>query len=109
MNDPEHPGPLPVTRDHWLLVHPLLAALSEAGVPLRYGDLDQLQNAAHLGPDFVHALARWLRAAHAPPTTIVARVVEPPDAVPRLLAPPRALGGAASARPRAATEDRRAS
>ncbi|MFJ5228641.1 hypothetical protein ACIQBJ_01965 [Kitasatospora sp. NPDC088391] len=74
MTEPAHTSPLPVVRFQWTLLQPLLAALSEAGVPLGPGDLDRLQHAAALGPDFAQALARWIRTAHhasaaAPPTT----------------------------------------
>ncbi|MFJ1756126.1 hypothetical protein [Kitasatospora sp. NPDC088134] len=73
MTEPAHTSPLPVVRFQWTLLQPLLAALSETGVPLRPGDLDQLQRAAAIGPDFAHALARWIRTAHAsaapPPST----------------------------------------
>ncbi|MER5863140.1 hypothetical protein [Kitasatospora sp. NPDC002040] len=80
MTDPAHTGSLPAPRTDWTLVHPLLHALAEAGIPLRAGDLEQLQNAAAIGPDFVHALARWIREAHAVP----ARHTEPalPPAAP---------------------------
>ncbi|RKE17420.1 hypothetical protein [Streptomyces sp. TLI_171] len=64
MTEPAHTSPPPVVRLQWTLLQPLLAALSEAGVPLRPGDLDQLQHAAAIGPEFAHALARWIRAAH---------------------------------------------
>ncbi|GAA2087225.1 hypothetical protein GCM10009759_08460 [Kitasatospora saccharophila] len=64
MTEPAHTSPLPVVRLQWTQLQPLLAALSEAGVPLRPGDLDQLQHAAAIGPEFAHALARWIRAAH---------------------------------------------
>ncbi|MFK0193819.1 hypothetical protein [Kitasatospora sp. NPDC090308] len=64
MTEPAHTSPLPAVRLQWTLLQPLLAALSEAGVPLRPGDLDQLQHAAAIGPEFAHALARWIRAAH---------------------------------------------
>ncbi|WP_371483945.1 hypothetical protein [Kitasatospora sp. NBC_00315] len=64
MTTPAHPGRLPAARVDRALVHPLLTALSAAGVPVRPGDLDQLQQAAALGPDFVHALARWIHTAH---------------------------------------------
>ncbi|WP_157845539.1 hypothetical protein [Kitasatospora phosalacinea] len=65
MTESAHTSPLPVVRLQWTMLQPLLAALSEAGVPLRPGDLDQLQHAAAIGPEFAHALARWIRAAHA--------------------------------------------
>ncbi|GLW72791.1 hypothetical protein Kpho02_50900 [Kitasatospora phosalacinea] len=93
MTEPAHTSPLPVVRLQWTLLQPLLAALSEAGVPLRPGDLDQLQHAAAIGPEFAHALARWIRAAH------TAGPARPPAAV-RTLAPrPErpALGGPAPA------------
>ncbi|MFE0464351.1 hypothetical protein ACFW1A_34360 [Kitasatospora sp. NPDC058965] len=67
MTDPEHPSTLPALRTQWTLVQPLLAALSQAGIALRPGDLDQLYRAAALGPDFAQALARWIRTAHAQP------------------------------------------
>ncbi|MBB4921597.1 hypothetical protein [Kitasatospora kifunensis] len=69
MNDSEHTGRLPATRTTWALLHPLLTAISQAGVPFREGDLERLHDAAVLGPDFVQALTRWIIAAHraAPP------------------------------------------
>jgi len=61
----------------------MLAAFSEAGVPLGPGDLDRLHHAAAIGPEFAHALARWIRAAH---TTAVASPERLPVGV-RTLAP----------------------
>ncbi|WP_327070406.1 hypothetical protein [Kitasatospora sp. NBC_01302] len=70
MNDCEHTGRLPATRTTWALLHPLLTAISQAGVPFGAGDLERLHDAAALGPDFVQALTRWIIAAHraAPPS-----------------------------------------
>ncbi|WP_371502404.1 hypothetical protein OG871_35295 [Kitasatospora sp. NBC_00374] len=80
MTEPAHPGRLPAARTDWALVHPLLAALTRAGIPVGPGDLDQLQNAAALGPEFVHALARWIHEAHtaAPPSANWAAVARTP-------------------------------
>ncbi|MFE1316272.1 hypothetical protein [Kitasatospora phosalacinea] len=101
MTEPAHTSPLPVVRLQWTLLQPLLAALSEAGVPLRPGDLDQLQHAAAIGPEFAHALARWIRAAH------TAGPARPPAAV-RTLAP-RPERPALGAPAPAAVRDRHAS
>ncbi|GAA2153225.1 hypothetical protein GCM10009760_50700 [Kitasatospora kazusensis] len=92
MIDPANPSRLPATRTHWALVHPLLAALSEAGVPMRAGDLDQLQQAAALGPEFVHAVARWIHAAHATGGPV-------PAAAPGTVAPAPAPPGPVTAAP----------
>ncbi|MEU3497865.1 hypothetical protein [Kitasatospora cineracea] len=103
MTEPAHTSPLPVVRLQWGLVQPLLAVLSEARVPLRPGDLEQLQHAATIGPEFAHALARWIRDAH---TAAEAPVRRPADV--RALAPrPErpALGGPGPA----AVADRHAS
>ncbi|BAJ26485.1 MULTISPECIES: hypothetical protein [Kitasatospora] len=81
MTEPAHTSPLPVVRPQWTLLQPLLASLSAAGVPLRPGDLDQLQHAAAIGPEFAHALARWIRDAH------TAGPAQPPAAAVRSLAP----------------------
>ncbi|MFJ8041073.1 hypothetical protein ACIRBX_11270 [Kitasatospora sp. NPDC096147] len=85
------------------MVQPLLAALTEAGVPLRTGDLEQLRQAAVIGPDFARTLARWIRDAHAGapstplPTAPVLRSIAPRPERPALERP--ALSGAAPALP----------
>ncbi|WP_282204698.1 hypothetical protein [Kitasatospora fiedleri] len=122
MTEPAHTSPLPAVRLQWTLLQPLLAALSEAGVPLRPGDLDQLQHAAAIGPEFAHALARWLRAAHtaaapAPLPTGVRTLAprpERPALGPSAAAPVPASGPGARAAPAsgpgpAAVADRHAS
>ncbi|MFJ1705862.1 hypothetical protein [Kitasatospora sp. NPDC088346] len=80
MTEPAHPGRLPATGTDWVLVHPLLAALTRAGVPVGPGDLDQLRSAAALGPEFVQALARWIHRAHgaAPPSATWEAVARAP-------------------------------
>ncbi|MEV7778340.1 hypothetical protein [Kitasatospora sp. NPDC088351] len=101
MTDPAHTGHPPAARTNWALVHPVLAALTQAGVPLGRGDLQQLHHVAALGPGFVHTLARWLRSAHhAPPPPEVAASAGPP-AFPEAVHPPavpRDEGGAAGTR-----------
>ncbi|WP_354643692.1 hypothetical protein [Kitasatospora camelliae] len=92
MTDPAHTGRPSAARTPWPLAHPLLGALSRAGVPMAPGDVDQVGRASALGPEFVHALARWIRAAHAgappaatsPPTPAAAplRPTPPPPASP---------------------------
>ncbi|MFB7668574.1 hypothetical protein ACFC1R_32415 [Kitasatospora sp. NPDC056138] len=85
MNDPEQLCRPSAARADRALVHPLLTALTQAGIPIRGGDLDQLQNAAQLGPEFVHAFTRWIRDAQAA-ATAAAVPAAPPRAV-RAVAP----------------------
>ncbi|WP_280697020.1 hypothetical protein [Kitasatospora sp. GP82] len=87
MNDPEQACRPSSSRTDWALVHPLLTALSQAGVPIRSGDLDQLQHAAHLGPDFVHAFTRWIREAQTATAAAVIPTAPPLPARPAAPSP----------------------